>query len=187
MIQLPQQETIVEPVVLELEPGYKQCHTCKEVKLLEEFYNSAYKNPIRKCKPCYKKYHRDKVEQHMEDKGGPDNYFADPDRYTSEIQKEQTFMLMRLCGWKYTDGVWWKKGIKTKDKVWVCFDEKPKRLKTQTNAGRKIKKGVWNCTDDIIKRIEAGERYSDVADIYDCSHTTIRTIISNYRNGERTH
>lgn len=193
LIQLPQQETIVEPVVLELEPevlvipdGYKQCHTCKEVKPIEEYYNSSYKNPIRKCKPCYKKYHKDKVKQQMEDKGGADNYFSDPNRYTSDIQKEQTFMLMRLFGWTYTDGIWWKKGIKTKDKVWECFDEKEKRIRTQTNAGRKIKKGVWNCTDDIIKRIESGERYSDVADIYQCSHTTLRTIVSNYRNGKTT-
>jgi hypothetical protein len=166
--------------------GYKECQTCNEVKPIEEFYNSAYKNPIRKCKTCYKKYHRDKVQQHMDDKGGQDNYFADPDRYTSEIQKEQTFMVMRLCGWKYTDGVWWKKGIKTKDKVWECFEEKPKLIRTQTNAGRKIQKGVWNCIDDIIKRIESGERYSDIADIYECSHTTLRTIVSNYRNGKTT-
>lgn len=194
LIQLPQQETIVEPVVLELEPevlivpdGYKQCNDCKEVKPIDEFYNSAYKNPIRKCKTCYKKYHRNKIIQSMENKGGADNYKSNPNEYTSEIQKEQTFMVMELCGWTYNDnGVWSKPGIKTKDKIWECFEERPKLVRTQTNAGRKIKKGVWNCKEDIIKRIEAGERYSDVADIYECSHTTLRTIISNYRNEQRT-
>jgi Mor family transcriptional regulator len=166
--------------------GYKECHTCNEIKPIIEFYNSAYKNPLRNCKVCYKKYHTDKIAQQMENKGGSDAYYADPDRYTSTIQKVQTFMVMELCGWTYTDGVWWKKGIKTVDKVWECFEERPKVIrKKQSNAGRKIKKGVWNCKDDIIKRIEAGERYSDVADIYECSHTTLRTIISEYRNEKR--
>ena len=185
LIQLPQQETIVEPVVLELEPGYKQCHTCNEVKPISEYYNSHYKNPIRNCKTCYKKYHRDKVKQQMEDKGGVDTYKSNPNEYTNETQREQVFMVMEVCGWIYNDnGVWSKPGIKTKDNVWECFEEKPKR-KGSPNSGRKIKKGVWNCVDDIVKRIEAGERYSDVADIYECSHTTLRTIISNYRNEQR--
>ena len=165
---------------------WKECLICNEIKPIIEFYNSAYKNPINKCKTCYKKYHRDKIAQQMEDKGGSDTYSSEPDKYTSKIQKEQTFMFMRVCGWTYTDGVWWKKGIKTKDKVWECFEEKEKVVrKIQVNRGRKIKKGVWNCKEDIIKRIEAGERYSDVADIYGCSHTTLRTIISNYRNEKR--
>ena len=190
LIQLPQQETIVEPVVLELEPGYKQCHTCNEVKPISEYYNSHYKNPIRNCKTCYKKYHRDKVEQQMEDKGGVDTYKSNPNEYTNETQREQVFMVMEVCGWTYNDnGVWSKPGIKTKDNVWECFEESTKlKRKGSPNSGRKIKKGVWNCVDDIVKRIESGERYSDIADIYECSHTTLRTIISNYRNGikERT-
>ena len=166
--------------------GYKECHTCNEIKPIIEFYNSAYKNPLRNCKVCYKKYHRDKVAQQMEDKGGSDAYYSEPDKYTSTIQKVQTFMVMELCGWTYTDGVWWKKGIKTVDKVWECFKETPKVIrKKQSNAGRKIKKGVWNSVDKIVKLVEEGYTYDDISDIFDCSHTLIRTVVTKYRNEKR--
>ena len=62
LIELPQQETIVEPVVTESQPDilipedYKQCFKCNKIKPLSSYYKSHYGNPIRQCKICHKQY-----------------------------------------------------------------------------------------------------------------------------------
>jgi hypothetical protein len=168
-------------------PDYKQCSDCNEYKPITDYYLSHAGNPVRKCKVCYKKYHRDKVEHKFRENGGTNHYYKDPDRYTTQEQKEQVFMVMEVLGWTYTDGVWWKEGIKDKDNVWtnIIPTDKPKRKQSTIRHGRKIKSGVWNNTDKIVKLIEEGYTYLDVADVFDCSHTTIRTVVSKYRNEKR--
>lgn len=185
--QIPEPVSVIIPVPV-IPDGYKECYNCKDIKLKTDFYNSAYGNPVRLCKACHTAYYKKKKLIENENKGGTDTYKSNPNEWVNETQREQTFMVMEVCGWTYNDnGVWSKPGIKTKDNVWECFEESTKlKRKGSPNSGRKIKKGVWNCVDDIIKRIESGERYSDVADIYECSHTTLRTIISNYRNEKRS-
>jgi uncharacterized protein (DUF433 family) len=64
----------------------------------------------------------------------------------------------------------------------MVLQNKPKRVSTP-GGGRKIKKGVWNNVENIIKLLEQGHSYRDVADTYCCSHTLIRSVVSNYRNG----
>ncbi len=180
--QLPQ--PVQEPVVPE---NTKQCATCMEYKSIDNYYLSQSGKPVKMCKPCYVKYHRSKVEYKYRENGGKDHYYKDPDRYTTEEQKDQVFMVMELLGWTYTDGVWWKEGIKDKNKVWtnIVPAVKKERKVRQTNMGRKIKSGVWNNTDKIVKLIEEGYTYFDVADVFDCSHTTIRSVVTRYRNEKK--
>ncbi len=172
-------QPVQEPVVPE---NTKQCATCMEYKTYDNYYLSHTGKPVKMCKPCYVKYHRDKVEDKFRENGGKDQYYKEPDRYTTQEQKDQVFMVMEALGWTYTDGVWWKEGIKDKNKVWtnIVPTVKKERKIRQTNMGRKIKSGVWNNTDKIVKLIEEGYTYFDVADVFDCSHTTIRSTNKPY-------
>jgi hypothetical protein len=98
--------------MLEIPDNHKLCSDCNEYKPLDQYYLSHAGNPVKKCKTCYKKYHRDKVEHKFKENGGTNHYYMDCDRYTTQEQKDQVFMVMEVLGWTYTDGVWLKKGVK---------------------------------------------------------------------------
>jgi hypothetical protein len=88
-------------------------------------------------------------------------------------------------GWSYTDGVWWKKGFKTKDKVWECFVETPKQKRKGNNKGGRKVLAIHQQVEQIIKDYEKGMNYFDLADIYKCSHTSIRKLIRDYYDEKR--
>lgn len=168
---------------------WKQCSDCMEYKPYYEYYKSRAGNPVKLCKVCYKKYHRDKCEVKMNINGGPDTYSSIPNVFTSEIQKEQVHMVMRLCGWIFDEstGVWNKPGLK-ENGVFINFisTDKPKRKSPAPGGGRKIKKGVWNNMEKIVNMLKEGYTYNDVADTFDCSHTLIRLVVTKYRNEQRS-
>lgn len=167
--------------------NHKQCSTCMEYKHLTDFYLSHAKNPIKICKICHKKYYRKKVDEKISMNGGSSSYYSDPNKYFDNEQKEQVFSLMVSFGWIFDEstGIWNKPGVKENGVfINMVLQNKPKRVSTP-GGGRKIKKGVWNSIDKIMKLIEEGHSYSDIADIYCCSHTLIRSVVSNYRNEKR--
>lgn len=172
---------------IENNPDYKQCTSCLEYKLLPEFYLSKTKKAVKMCKPCYVIHYKNKVQDKMEMKGGSDSYYKEPNRYTSETQRSQVFMVMELLGWEFDGQIWNKIGVK-ENGVFINIKptEKKKRKSPAIPHGRKIKSGVWNNVDKIIKLIEEGYTYNDVAETFDCSHTTIRTVVTKYRNEKRT-
>jgi hypothetical protein len=101
------------------------------------------------------------------------------------VQQEQTHQFLRLLGWSYTNGVWWKKGIKTAENVWEGFVETPKRKRIgHSNGGRKVLK-IYTMTEQIIKEYEEGQDYFELAHIYNCSHTSIRKLIRDYYDEKR--
>lgn len=166
-------------------PNYKQCCNCMEYKLLPEFYISATKKAVKMCKSCYVKHYKDKVQQKMEENGGSSRYYEEPNRYFDNEQKEQVFSVMKAFGWIFDEptGIWNKPGIKENGVfINMVLENKPKKIYSRPH-GRKIKSGVWNNTDKIVKLIEEGYTYDDVAEVFDCSHTLIRTVITQYRNG----
>jgi transposase len=170
-------------------PDYKQCCNCMEYKLLPEFYISATKKAVKMCKPCYVKHYKEKAQQKMEENGGRDNYYKEPNRYTSTEQKKQVFLVMEALGWIFDEstGIWNKLGIKENGVfINMVLENKPKRI-YPSRGGRKIKSGVWNNTDKIIKLVEEGHTYDDIADIFDCSHTLIRTVVTQYRNEKKSY
>jgi hypothetical protein len=190
--QIPQEEKITQPVVLELEPevvtipdNHKQCSDCMVYKPLDKFYLNKNGHQIKRCKECHVIMNRKKSADKMEMNGGRDLYYKEPNRYIDEQQKTQVFMVMEAIGWIFDEstGVWNRPGLK-ENGVFINFTPSNKKKRHTGNiTGRKIKSGVWNNTDKIVKLIEEGYTYYDVAETFDCSHTTIRKVISEYRNG----
>jgi uncharacterized protein (DUF433 family) len=166
---------------------WKKCSECMEFKPVDQFYLSHAKNPVKMCKVCYKEYYEKKKKTQSELKGGLDTYFKFPNEYTSEIQRKQVFMVMEVCGWIFdkSTGIWNKPGLK-ENGVFINITPTPKKYKKPSyGGGRKIKSGVWNNVERIVKMLEEGYTYNDVAETFDCSHTTIRSIITNYRNEKK--
>lgn len=190
--QILQEEKIIQPVVLELQPevftipdDYKQCSDCMEYKSLDNFYINRYGNHIKRCKGCHVVMNRKKAEEKMEINGGRDLYYKEPNRYIDEQQRTQVFMVMEALGWIFDkeNGVWNKPGLK-ENGVFINFkhNNKPKK-KPSIGGGRKIKKGVWNSVDKIVNMLEEGYTYNDVADTFCCSHTLIRLVVTKHRDG----
>ena len=74
---------------------------------------------------------------------------------------------------------------KTKDKVWECFVEADKqKRKGHSKGGRKVLL-IYQQTEQIIKDHEEGINYFELANIYKCSHTSIRKLIRDYYDERR--
>jgi Mor family transcriptional regulator len=177
--------------LIENNPDYKQCKKCMEYKNVDGFYLSATKNPVGMCKICYNIYHRDKVKDKMEMNGGGEHYFSAPDKYTSEAQKSQVFMVMKTLGWYYTIGengvgVWNKPGLK-ENGVFINIVPKVKKIKKRpaVTHGRKLNQNVWGNMETIVKLKEEGYTYKAIAEEYNCSEPTIRSVVIKYRNEKR--
>jgi hypothetical protein len=188
VIELPQPKEIIQPVVLKLEPevlvipdGYKECDTCKITKTKIDFYHSQRGKAFKNCKECHVKHYKEKIVDKQKNNGGSERIINKPDTYVDRYQKEQTFWLMELLGWTYNDnGVWSKEGIKDKDKVWTNIKTKPKvKRYINYNGGRKILP-VHNKIDEVIQKYNEGIDFYELAYIYGCSHTTIRKIINSH-------
>jgi len=167
---------------------WKQCCDCMVYQPLENYYLNKNKNHIKRCKECHGKMYREYKNQKLIDTGGADSYYKEPNKYWDEEQKKNVFMVMEALGWIFDEptGIWNKPGIKENGVfINIISTDKPKRKRPSVPHGRKIKSGVWNNTDKIVKLIEEGYTYNDVADTFDCSHTTIRLVITKYRNGEK--
>ena len=109
--------------------NHKQCGTCNEYKHITDFYLSHAKNPVKMCKTCYKKYHRGKVDEKISINGGSSSYYADPNKYFDDEQKEQVFSLMKAFGWIFdkSTGIWNKPGVKENGVfINMILENKPK-------------------------------------------------------------
>jgi hypothetical protein len=186
--QVPQEEKIIQPVVQELQPGYKECSDCYEVKQLDNFYLNAYKNPMKKCKSCYNNNYKKNSDEYNKDRGGSERVMLKPNTYTDIWQKEHVFSVMNAFGWIFDEptGIWNKPGFKENGVfIHITPTEKPKRKSGVRGGGRKRKSGVYNNAEDIVKLIEKGHTYKDVGETYGCSTSLIRTVITKYRNEKR--
>lgn len=188
LTQVPEPVKIIQPEALKSILDTKMCSSCLLDKPVNEFYLSRAGNPVKMCKECYVEYHVEKSRQKKEDNGGSEHYYKTPNKWTSDIQRRQVFMVMEVCGWVFDEskGIWNKPGLK-EDGVFINIipTVKKEKKKPLVPHGRKIKSGVWNNVDKIVKLIEEGYNYKDVADVFDCSHTTIRSVVTKYRNEKR--
>jgi hypothetical protein len=172
---------------IKTDPNIKQCTDCKEYKNLEGFYLNTNGNHIKRCKACHGLLYKGWKEEKLANNGGSNSYYQQPNRYWDKEQKDQVFMVMNALGWIYDQptGIWNKPNVKENGIfINMVLNNKPKRINTG-NGGRKIKTGVYNNIDKIVKLIDEGHSYIDVADTFECSHTTIRKIVSDYRNEKR--
>lgn len=183
---------IVPPLVLKLEPEIlevagvtKKCAECKEVLALAYFYKSHLGTAFKYCKKCHVAITNAANRKSQLENGGSTRVPPKCNIFADETQKSQTHQFLTLLGWSYTDGVWWKKGFKTKDKVWECFVETPKQKRKGNNKGGRKVLAIHQQVEQIIKDYEKGMNYFDLADIYKCSHTSIRKLIRDYYDEKR--
>jgi len=176
---------IKEPEVLEVAGVTKKCAECKRVLAVAFYYKSSLGTCFKNCKTCHVKLTQEKVISNKIARGGSDRVPPNPNVFADSEQKSQTHQFLKLLGWSYTDGVWWKKGFKTKDKVWECFVEVDKQKRIgHRKGGRKVLL-IYQQVDQIIKNYEEGINFFDLADIYKCSHTSIRKLIRDYYDERR--
>lgn len=169
-------------------PVYKECSECYENKTLDNFYLNAYKNPMKKCKVCYNYHYKKNMDEYNSQRGGSERVMVKPNTYTDKWQKEHVFSVMKAFDWIYDEstGIWNKPGFKENGVfIHMTPTEKPKRKGGNRGGGRKRKSGVYNNVNDIIRLLELGHSYNDVAEVYNCSNSLIRIVITKYRNEQR--
>ena len=181
--EIPKPKEIIQPEVLKSQievlegtDGYKKCIVCEEVKEINEFTKSLLGKPYKTCKICTRIRHRKTTELNKNLSGGSERVAYKPNQYYDEYQKAQTFEFLLLCGWKFTDGIWWKEGIKNEDGTFINVkpDKVRKKTKHQTNVRRLT---IYENADKIMEYFRNGMPYKEIADIYNCSHTSIRRLI----------
>lgn len=168
---------------------YKVCCDCNVLHHKDAFYKSKYNVLFKCCKVCYAAKYSNKVMEN----GGSTRVPITPDRYSDSFQKAQVFWLMELLGWTYVEGVngaagvWWKKGIKNELKQWDKITEtkkkgrpKPTRLAFSTKFDK-----VYKQINEIVFKRSKGMSFVELAYIYDCSHTTMRSVYRKYEDERR--
>jgi len=181
MTQVPQQEEIIQPVVQELEQvvleGQRRCASCGEIKDIK----TGYYVKRLKCITCVREYElRVRTEintKHKIENGGSERVPQKPNDYADEYQEAQTKEFLTLLGWKFnSNGVWSKKGFKTKDKVWEKPIKKLKRIGNKNQNGSE-RSPVYDKRLELIELKQKGMTYQKIADIYDISPATVLRII----------
>jgi transposase-like protein len=181
--QVPQQEEIIQPVVQELEvevlEGQRRCKNCGEVKDIKTgFYSKRFK-----CITCVREYElRVRTEintKYKMDNGGSERVPQKPGVYADEYQEAQVTEFLTLVGWKLNpNGVWSKKGFKTKDKVWEKPIKKLKRIGNKNQNGSE-RSPVYHKRLELIELKQKGMTYQKIGDIYDISPATVMRIIND--------
>jgi len=176
-----------KPIVVKEEPT-QHCPCCKKDIPLTGYYESGKGVKGRYCISCIRKNQNERNYNKVMSEGGTERVSLKPNTYFDEYQKAQTFMVLERLGWVFNEdtGIWSKEGVKTKDNVWLNIIPQPRTKRRPNGVIVRKKHGVHNYIKDIIHQREVeGMTYEDLAYIYCCSHTTIRTIINNYYRGKK--
>ena len=182
--QVPQQEKIIQPVVPESQQevlkGQRRCKDCNEIKNMNEFYVNRYQ-----CIVCVREkeatYRRKESLERKMNNGGSERVKQTPGDYADIYQEQQVTEFLTALGWKLNpNGVWSKKGFKTKDKVWEKPIKKYKRIDKGNYKGSE-RSPVYLKRLELIKLREDGMTLSKIATIYGISPaTTLRIIRDDY-------
>jgi hypothetical protein len=107
--------------------------------------------------------------------------------YVDIYQKQQTFWLMQLLGWKFNDnGIWSKENIKDETGKWLIFNEQPKKRRYPNHRGGRKILPIHQKKEEIVKQYENGTTPHELSYIYKCSHTSIRKLLRDYYNERGT-
>ena len=163
------------------------CPQCKKDVPLTGYYESGRGIKGRYCSSCIRKNQNDKNYKKVMSNGGSERVPVKINTYCDEFSKAQTFYVLETLGWEFNEdtGIWSKLGVKDKFGNWVNIIPQKKRKSRPAGILTKKKHGVHNYIPQIIRQREEGMTYGDIADIYCCSHTTIRMIVSKYYNEKR--
>lgn len=173
-----------EPEVLEVAGVTKKCAECKKVLPAADYYKSSRGTLFKYCKPCHVEKANEGNRQYKIDNGGSTRVPVKCNVFADHVQQEQTHQFLRLLGWSYNGSIWFKKGIKDETGKWLIFDETPKKKRIgHRNVPKRLI--IYQKVDEIIKKHEEGINFFELADIYNCSHTTIRRLIRDYYDERR--
>lgn len=154
------------------------CQTCQLEKPVSEYY-IKYKV---KCKRCVLDWNKKK-----EIENGDGTRWMVPSKvgeYYCEDQRIELFSLMKRLGWKISkENVWYKPGLKDKDKNFylnnnkvIKYKEKKKGLPRHTPPRRFTDEEI----EEVLHKRSMGMKYNEIADIYQTSHTTLRKWVVKY-------
>lgn len=166
-------------------PNYKKCRKCEKYVTLDRICKANKST----CYDCWNEFQRNKQKKLMLEKGGSDRVSVYPDHYTCQIQKEQVFMVMEALGWTYDNGIWFKEGIKTRDGVFVKYQDK--LLEKQKEVKKQEKKEFMMVNkrpsrarlilvenqDEILNLRKKGMYYYELAEMFNISECTIRRFV----------
>jgi hypothetical protein len=167
--------TNIQPIVL----NPKVCTKCNETKnSMTDFYVNRHQ-----CIICVRIYEnelrRKKDEERMINNGGSERVKQTPGDYTDIYQEQQVTEFLTVLGWKLNpNGVWSKKGFKTKDKVWEKPIKKFKRVISGNYTGSE-RSPVYLKRNELLKLRETGMTYIKIGDIYGISPATVMRIIKD--------
>jgi hypothetical protein len=181
LIQVPQQEKIIQPVVQESQQevlkGQHRCKDCNEIKNMNEFYLNR-----NQCIVCVREkeatYRRKEILKRRMENGGSERVKQKPGDYTDIYQEKQVTEFLTALGWKLNpNGVWSKEGFKNKDKVW----EKPfkKYKKINDNYKGSERSSVYEKRDELLELRKTGMTYMKIGNIYGISPATVMRIIKD--------
>lgn len=174
-----------KPAVINEEPT-QHCPCCKKDIVLSGYYESCKGRKGSYCISCIRKNQNKRNYDKVMSNGGSERVPVQPNIYTDEHQKAQTFMVLERLGWVYNDnGVWSKEGVKTKDNHWLNIIPSGYKKRRPNGVIVRKKHGVHKYIDEIVRQKEEGMTYEDLAYIYCCSNTTLRTIINTYYREKR--
>jgi hypothetical protein len=160
----------------------KYCPCCKKDVPLTGYYDSGKEVQGRYCISCIRKNQNDRNYNRVMSEGGSERVLQKPNKYADEYQKAQTFMVLERLGWVFNEdtGIWSREGVKDKFGTWLNIIPRPKIKRRPDGVIVRKKHGVHKYIKEIVQQREDGVPVFDLAYIYCCSHTTIRTIINNY-------
>jgi hypothetical protein len=158
------------------------CPCCKKDVPLTGYYDSGKGVKGMYCRSCVRKNQNDRNYNKIMSEGGSERVCQKPNTYADEYQKAQTFMVLERLGWTFNKdtGIWSKDGVKDKFGTWLNIIPQPKIKRRPNGVIVRKKHGVHKYIKEIVQQRESGVSVFDLAYIYCCSHTTIRTIIYNY-------
>jgi hypothetical protein len=183
--QVKQYKRKVKEKKIEIPTQY--CPCCKKDIPLTGYYDSCKNVKGRYCSSCIRKNQNDKNYKKIMSNGGSERIPVKPNKYVDEFQKAQTFLVLERLGWVFNEdtGIWSKTNVKDKFGTWLNIIPQPRIKRRPTGVIVQKKHGVHKYIKEIVQQKEAGVSVFDLAYIYCCSHTTIRTVINNYYRGKK--
>jgi hypothetical protein len=170
-----------KPAVVKQEET-KFCTSCKKDVPVSGYYEANLKFASGPCISCIRKNNEQKRYEKIMSEGGSERVCQQPNTYTDEYQKAQTFLVLERLGWTFNEdtSIWSKEGVKDKFGKWINIIPQKRTNRRPNGIIVRKKHGVYNYIKEIVEQKEQGMTYPELAYIYCCSHTTIRKIVNDF-------
>ncbi len=170
----------IVPIDYSTNPDYKKCNSCFEWKHLDEYYFQQKSKGIKfgECIVCHKEKDKREHEEYLDNNGGHDRILVRPNQYMDEIQKRQTFDVMKVLGYTFDEenGIWTKEGVKTIEDGRIVF-HLVKSSRKNRGKGKKISQTL---KDKVISYRQKGYSMGRISLITGVSDSSICKIIKEY-------